>query len=389
MLWDVFGNRRGSISVLSALAIFAVIGFSALALEFGHGLLRRVENQRIADISAYGGALVFNSTSSTTTAGFAAQNLASLNGLTSSAANPSVVNSPTGDGNQAVQVTVTTSDPLLLAAVLTTSPTLSVSATSYAELKANAPGCIIALSNSGTGVTVNGGATVSAPNCAVASNSTVTAHACSNTITTAAIDYNSSTAPSPTCALQKSGGGTPPISKATTTDPLAGNTEVTGATSRISTVSSITSPSAPTVPSGSAVSFTKTSVTGLPSACSDVYNASTKVYAVTCAGTANFGTITLSGVTVTVNTSAGNTYNFNQSWPIAGLALAGSGGTYGFGAGISTSGTTTFPAGTYNMVGGITRAAVQPRPSGLAHITSVPFPATAQAATASAISGQV
>jgi len=186
MLWDVFGNRRGSISVLSALAIFAVIGFSALALEFGHGLLRRVENQRIADISAYGGALVFNSTSSTTTAGFAAQNLASLNGLTSSAANPSVVNSPTGDGNQAVQVTVTTSDPLLLAAVLTTSPTLSVSATSYAELKANAPGCIIALSNSGTGVTVNGGATVSAPNCAVASNSTVTAHACSNTITTAA-----------------------------------------------------------------------------------------------------------------------------------------------------------------------------------------------------------
>ena len=33
MLWDVFGNRRGSISVLSALAIFAVIGFSALALE--------------------------------------------------------------------------------------------------------------------------------------------------------------------------------------------------------------------------------------------------------------------------------------------------------------------------------------------------------------------
>jgi Flp pilus assembly protein TadG len=118
MLWDVFGNRRGSISVLSALAIFAVIGFSALALEFGHGLLRRVENQRIADIAAYGGALVFNSTSSTTTAGSAAQNLASLNGLTSSAANPSVVNSPTGDGNQAVQVTVTTSDPLLLAAVL-------------------------------------------------------------------------------------------------------------------------------------------------------------------------------------------------------------------------------------------------------------------------------
>ena len=196
---DVFSNKRGSISVLSALMLVAIVGCSGLALEFGHGLLRRVENQRVADIASYGGALVYNATGSDTSARSAASNLASLNGLTGDASY-SRASSPTGDSNQAVQVTVTTSDPLLLARVVTTSTTLSVTATSYAEIKDNAPGCIIALSGSGTGVTVNGGATVSAANCAVASNSTVTAHACSNTMTTAAIDYNSSTAPSPTCA---------------------------------------------------------------------------------------------------------------------------------------------------------------------------------------------
>jgi hypothetical protein len=78
------------------------------------------------------------------------------------------------------------------------------------------------------------------------------------------------------------------------------------------------------------------------------------VYTVTCSGTATFGTISVNKVTVTIQTSSGNTYNFNQSWPISGVTLTGSGGTYGFGAGISTSGTTSFPAGTYNIVGGIT-----------------------------------
>jgi hypothetical protein len=145
------------------------------------------------------------------------------------------------------------------------------------------------------------------------------------------------------------------VSKASASDPLVGNTEVSGATSRISTVAAIKSPSAPSVsvPSGSAVSFTKTGVTGLPSTCSDIYNSTTLVYTVTCSGTADFGTITVSKVTVTINTTSGNTYNFNQSWPISGVTLAGSLGTYGFAAGITTSGTTTFPAGTYNVVGTI------------------------------------
>ncbi len=238
MLRRLFGDTCGAISILSAIAFVAVIGVAALAVEFGYGLLQRTENQRIADLAAYGGALVYNSTGSTTSANGAVSNIVALNGLTSSNATSAIVSSPTGDGNQAMRVTVTTSVPLNLARVLTSSASLSVGATSYAEIKSDAPGCVIALSGSGTGVALTGGATLSANDCAVDSNSAVTAHACSNTITTEAVNYNSSTAP-PSCSLAAPS-GTPSVrvSKTTTTDPLAGNSEVTGATSRISTVSS-------------------------------------------------------------------------------------------------------------------------------------------------------
>jgi hypothetical protein len=178
-MWEMSGLRkiladiRGTIGVLGAFVLVGVIGISALALEYGHGLLQKVEDQRVADLAAYGGALVYGSTSSTSSATSAASNIAALNGV-SSGVTPSVVSSPTGDGNNAVEVAVTTNVPLLLARVLTTNTTLPVSATSYAEIKSGAPGCIIALSGSGTGVTMDGGTSASAPNCAVASGNSVT-----------------------------------------------------------------------------------------------------------------------------------------------------------------------------------------------------------------------
>jgi len=356
MLRDMFDDARGSISVLSALTIVAVIGFSALALEFGNGLLQRVENQRIADIAAYGGALFYNSTGSTSSTSSAVGNIAALNGLSSTAANSSVVSSPTSDGNNAVKVTVTTNVPLYLAQLIRANTTMGVSATAYAEVNASAPGCIIALKNSGSGISLSGGTSITANNCAVASNNAVTLVG-GTKITTKNLDYSTSYSVSGGSSIvPPSGTSSVTYSKTTTTDPLSSNSEVTGATSRISSVASIASPSVSvTVPSSSTTtSFTKTGVTGLPGACSDTYNSSTKIYTVTCSGTATFGTITVSNVTVTLNTSSGNTYNFNQAWPISGVTLAGSGGIYGFGAGLTTSGTTNLPAGTYNVVGSIT-----------------------------------
>jgi hypothetical protein len=237
--------------------------------------------------------------------------------------------------------------------VLTTGASLPVSATASAEIKTDAPGCIIALGSGGSGVSLSGGTNITADDCAVASNNAVSLTG-GTTITTKNVDYATSfTTSGGSSIVPPAGTASVTYSKVTTSDPLSpssgspGSSEVTTATARLNSVSSITPPS-PTIPAGSAVSFTQTGVTGLPSACSEVFNSSTSVYTVTCSGIANFGAITVNNVTVTLNTSAGNTYNFASS-PPSGVTLSGAGGTYGFGAGLITSGTTWFPAGTYNV----------------------------------------
>jgi putative Flp pilus-assembly TadE/G-like protein len=359
---NVFGDRRGSISVLSALTIVGVVGFSALALEYGYGLLQQVENQRIADLAAYSGALVYNSTNSSSSASSAVSKIASLNGLSSTAASASVGSSPSGDGNQAVQVTVSTSPPLLLARVLTTNTTLPVSAVATAEINANAPGCIIALSGSGSGISLSGTGSITANDCQVESNSTICANSGANPsdkITTKYLSYGSGANPTTShCTISPpSGTASVHVTKATASDPLAGNSEVSGATSRISTVASMTSPSAPSVPTGTNYTFSSGAVSGLPGTCTDSYASST--HTVTCTGTGpfNFGSVLVSGCCSVIinNTSAGATYNFGgviDSGTGSGLTInGGSNATYNMAGGLYGHGSTpmSFSAGTFNI----------------------------------------
>ena len=138
MFRNLLGDDRGAISVASALSLVAVIGISALSVEFGHALLQRSDNQRVAALAAYGGALVYNNSGSSAANG-AASNIATLNGLTSGNATVTadIVESPRGNGKLAMRVTVTTNLPLYLARVLTTGTILSVAATAYAEIEPN------------------------------------------------------------------------------------------------------------------------------------------------------------------------------------------------------------------------------------------------------------
>jgi uncharacterized membrane protein len=144
-------DERAAISALSAFSLAAVVGISALVVEYGHGLLQRSDNQRVADLAAYGGALAYNtiihsatgSVASATTSGeSAATKIAALNGLTGEGVivTPAIVTSPRLDGNTTMRVTVTTNLPMYLAEVLSASPTLPVTATSYAEIVPAAPG---------------------------------------------------------------------------------------------------------------------------------------------------------------------------------------------------------------------------------------------------------
>lgn len=358
----LLGDRRGAIGILGALALVGVIGCSALALEYGHGLLQRIEDQRIADLAAYGGALVYGATGSSTSAASAAGNVAALNGVAGGASS-SVVSSPTGDGNNAVEVTVTTNVPLLLARVLTTSTTLPVSATSYAEIKSDAPACVIALNGTGTGVTMNGGTNLTAQNCAVASNNSFTLSG-GAALVTQNVDYGK-TAPSVSggASIAAPAGKTLHTNKVTTTDPLApssgspGSTEVTNATARISTVASMTLPTVSSPSGGSAVAFgsSKVSTPPLPTNCTDVYASS--AHTVTCAGAGpfNFGSMT-GGTPVTIsNTTAGAIYNFSgliDTNTSSSLTFnGGSNATYNMGGGIYAHGTgvMSFSAGNFNI----------------------------------------
>src|SRR6516225_361192 len=55
MFRNLLGDDRAAISVASALSLVAVIGIASLSVEFGHALLQRSDNQRVADLAAHGG----------------------------------------------------------------------------------------------------------------------------------------------------------------------------------------------------------------------------------------------------------------------------------------------------------------------------------------------
>jgi hypothetical protein len=349
-------DRRGSVTAIAAGILAVLIGVAALAVEYGHGLLARAQDQRAADLAAYGAAVVYGNTSSTTTAQAAANNIAALNGIPTGGATYALVASPTGDGNQAVKVGVTTTEPLVLSRVLGTGNTLTVRAASMAEFAVNSPACVIALNPSGAGVNLTGGTSLSAPGCAVASNNSVSA-TCGTTIVTKTVVYGGA-APTEGCNNITPPAGTASVTDvhATTTDPLKNNTEVTAATSRLSTVTGLTSPSGPSTSSGGDIAFGYTQSTTISQVQADGCNASMSgnTWTVTCSGsTFNFGNITLSGgITVNFNTSgsASTTYNFT-SISNTGTALHFGPGTYNVAKGITTGGgtTTTFGAGTFDI----------------------------------------
>src|SRR4051794_17478547 len=103
-----FRAEQGSVAVMSAFLIPAAAGFICLTAEFGHSLIVKVENQRIADSAALAAANAYTSSGSTTTMTSVAQNVAALNGVAGTAATATIINSPRTAGSQAVRVVVST-----------------------------------------------------------------------------------------------------------------------------------------------------------------------------------------------------------------------------------------------------------------------------------------
>jgi Flp pilus assembly protein TadG len=355
---SLIADRKGSVTVLSALALPVVIGLVALVTEYGFSLLTKVENQRVADAAAYAGALAYNATSSTTTMNAVIANVGALDGVASANISGALVASPTGDGNQAVQVTINSVQPLPLVSAIGGLGTVTVKSSAYAELKANTQGCIVALSQAGTGVTLSGGTSVSAASCAIASDATVTVP-CGTTISTIGVNYDSASAPSQPCSgITAPSGKTLRITNTLTADPVAGNAGVTAATAHIASVAAIASPSNPGVSSGGDVNFAYSTASTqsqlATDGCSGTFSSNT--WTVTCSGNGpfHFGNITTGGgITVNFNTggSASAVYDFSGSINNTGTAMTFGPGTFNINGGIITGGgtATTFGAGTFNI----------------------------------------
>lgn len=172
MLIRFLRDRTANISIMFAAMLSAATGMAALVAEYGDGLYNRLQDQRDADMAAMAGATNYAANGTVSAMNAAVSRAATLNGLASGAAVASVVSSPSADGNQAVQVVVSTSVPLLLARVLSSGGTLPVHATAYAEIKSNSTDCVLALDTTANqAITASGSGNVDANHCDVVSNS--------------------------------------------------------------------------------------------------------------------------------------------------------------------------------------------------------------------------
>ncbi|WP_420963561.1 pilus assembly protein TadG-related protein [Brucella sp. IR073] len=220
-------DRSGAIAILAALALPVVIGFVALSVEYGHGLLKKVENQRVADVAAYAGALAYVSSNSEPDMVAAARSAAALNGVAPDDVAVALVASPKDPASKAVSATVTTRKPLFLAPVLGAERTLSIGAQAFASIAKPSTGCIVALREGGAGIELSGGTSVECE--LVASNAGIKAP-CGTMIKAESVTYYGDREPEP-CQwtaniVEKDGKTAAPVSKQKTDDPLKDNSAV-------------------------------------------------------------------------------------------------------------------------------------------------------------------
>lgn len=355
-------DRKGGVLLVGAITLPVVIGAAALATEFGFALANRVENQRVADLASYAGAVAYSKNKSQTDMQSAAERIAQLNGLESNNVSASLVASPRTPGASAVSVTVTTQKSLVLAPVLGFDTGMDIAALAMAEVAAAAAapsaGCILALQEGGSGLVLEGGTTVRADNCEVSSNAVVTVP-CGTFIYTPKLNYNSNSAPSQPCkGILAPAGGSAPVNKTVTPDPLASHAGLKKLVALLDEADDLDDPDEPKVSKGTDIEFAwdqkKTTDAAKKIGCTATWSQPT--WTLTCPATlktVNVGSFSVGGginVNFAEKGASDVTYNFSGSIKTAGTVKFGP-GNYNIKEGLITGGgsTTTFGAGTFHI----------------------------------------
>ncbi len=343
--------RQASVVTVFALVLPVLLGFTALIAEYGSILVTEAQNQRVADLASYSGALAYNSVSSGKEAAAlaAANRMATMNGVPTSYLTVTYPTSIKTSGAVSVRASITAPYTLLVARALNSTASVPVTTDAFTEISGGASSCILALSSTGTGVTLTGGTALTATTCAVNSNNKVSA-TCGTSITASVVTYGTTLTEgcsniTATTKVQQ-----------VTTDPFLGNTGISTLNSRLSTVNSMTAPAAPTVVTGTNLALGYSNPPASYAATGCTFARSGGNWTVTCpnGGTYNFGSLTMQGGTSLTWATAGNgtsTYNFSGRLDLNGSTHTFGKGTYNLARGINPGGgsTTTFDSGTFNM----------------------------------------
>jgi Flp pilus assembly protein TadG len=370
-------GRRGAVAMLVGLSAPMLLMAISLGVEVASWTVTQQKLQRTADATALSAVEAYYRGASAQTAATYGAYVAEMNNA-SAGTSRSWVGSTLTDGNITVQKTngvVNSSDTAFVATIKANVPLLfskyvlgsgtttrTLTATSTAEIEGGgAVACIIALGTSSSGITLSGGTSVTASNCAVASNTSVSAP-CGTSIVTKTVDYDSS-APS---SCTSTSNITPPagtasvnIVKVATSDPLAANTDVIAAFAHLTSVASLTGPAAPTVSAGTAINLGYSPTSMSVGGCTGTMSSNTWTFICPAGGTYHFGSLTVGGglslsFAMGTNGSATNVYDFSGAINNGGSAASFGPGTYNIAGGIYTGGgtTTSFGAGTYNIGAG-------------------------------------
>lgn len=363
-----FAQRKAGVALWIALMMPGLVMALALGLEVAHWSAVQVQLQRAADVAAAAGAINYKATSNAQTAATAAARMAQLNGVvgmtsptwnaTSKTLSDNMVSAQVTSGaksssNTAVQVTVQKTVPLAVAQLVNSATSVTLSATSMAELITSTSGggggqpCLVALSTSGY-ISGAGSTYITMPNCTMRSNGTITVTGGGN-LSTAGI-YAAGTIAIDTW-IPTTGSKVSPAG--TIADPYASNTALQNALTSaaaltgVSNVSCNNSGCSPALPNGSSCSksgssYSCTLYPGNYGGISFGSGPGTITFSpglFLIKGNVSFsGNMTVAGSNVTIVTTGSftgqNTFNFTASAPsstaaastggIAGVVLAGS-----------------------------------------------------------------
>lgn len=214
-------DTEAAVGVIGAVTLPALIGVAALSLEYGNGLLVRVETQRVADIATYSAAVAYTRAGGDRqqkrlAAEQAANSIAALNGVSTER-----IILIFNEDDTIVRANLRSEQRLILARVIDGASELDVVVSAVARIgEADGAACVVALDPGGSGIVMSGSADITALDCGVASNAGISMNqGCSTEIITDVAFYQ--VLPNPAKCIRTADGAPADLVQKETGDPLA------------------------------------------------------------------------------------------------------------------------------------------------------------------------